>query len=88
MVEAGQNRLCHDSDALVGFSVLHSAIVFDRLSIIEDTLRHLREEGCRHKNIFDSTPLQSADERIRLGLGTLERVRKFKLPDFGSGDDN
>ena len=54
----------------VGVSVLHIAIVFNRLSIMEDTLRQLREEGRRQKDILDSAPLQSADERIRLGLGT------------------
>ena len=31
VVEAGQNRLRHDSDALVTVSVLHSAIMYDSL---------------------------------------------------------
>ena len=64
MVEAGQNDLRYNSDAFVGVSVLHSAIVFDHLSTMEDTLRHLREEGRRHKNILDSAPLRSVDEKI------------------------
>ena len=64
MAEAGQNRPRHDSDALVEVNVLHNAIVFDRLSTMEDTLRHLREEGRRHKNILDSAPLRSVDEKI------------------------
>ena len=37
MAEAGQNRLRHDSDALVKVGVLHSAIVFDCFPTMEDT---------------------------------------------------
>ena len=88
MVEAGQNRPCHDSNALVKVSVLHSAIVLDCLPTMEDTLGLLREEGHRHKDILDSAPLQSTDKIIRLGPGTFERVQKFNLLDFGSRDDN
>ena len=66
MAEARQNRPSHNLDALVGLNVLHSAIVFDRLSTMKDTVGHLREEGCSHKDIiFDSVlPLQPSDERI------------------------
>ena len=60
----------HHSDALVGVSVLHSAFVFDCLLTMEDTLRHLREEGRRYKDILDLASLQTSDERIQLGLGT------------------
>ena len=88
MTEAGQNRRRHDSDALVGVGVLHSAIVFDRLATMEDTLGHLWEEGRCDKDIFDPAPLQSTDERIWFGLDTPKRVQKFKLPDLGSRDDN
>ena len=64
MAEAGQNLPRHDSDALVGVSVLHSAIVFECFRIMEDTLGHLREEGRRDKDMSGSTPLKFADERI------------------------
>ena len=70
MAEAGQNCPCHDSDALVRVSVLHSAIVFGCLPNMEDTLEHLRAERRLHKNISDLASLQSADERIQLGPGT------------------
>ena len=33
-------------------------------------------------------PLQLADERTRFGSGTPQRVRKLKLPNFVTGDDN
>ena len=64
MAEAGQNRPSHKLDALVGLSVLHSAIVLDRLSTMKDDLRQFREEGCNHKDIvFDSVlPLQPLKE--------------------------
>ena len=39
MAEAGQNRPRHDLDALVGVSVLHSVIMFDYLSTMEDSLQ-------------------------------------------------
>ena len=64
----------HNSDALVRVGVLHITIVFDRLSTMEDTLGHRREEGCCHKDILDSAPLQPLDERICLGPGTPEQV--------------
>ena len=86
--EPGQNRPRHDLDALVRVSVLHSAIVLNRLPTMEDALGHLREEGCRHKDILDSTPLQPSDERIQLDPGIPEQVRKSNLPYFHSGDDN
>ena len=41
MAEAGQNRPCHDLDALVGVGVLHSEIVFDNLRTLEDTVGYL-----------------------------------------------
>ena len=56
--------VCDYLGAVVGVCVLHTAIVFDRLSTVEDTLEHLREEGRRHKNILDSAPLRSVDEKI------------------------
>ena len=39
MAEAGQNRPRHDSDALVGVSILHSAIMHDSLRTLENLCR-------------------------------------------------
>ena len=64
MAEDGKNRPCHDSDSLVGVGVLHGAIVFDNFRTMEDTLRHLGEEGHCDKDISNLAPLQFADERI------------------------
>ena len=64
MVEARQNRLRHNLDALVRVGVLHSAIVFDNLRTMEDIVGHLQEEGLRHEDISNPAPLQLADERI------------------------
>ena len=88
MVEAGQNRPRHDLDALVGVGVLHSAVVLDSLRTMEDIVGHLWEESCRDKDISDPAPLQLADERIWFGPNTPEWIRKSKLLDLGSGDDN
>ena len=88
MAEAGQNRPRHDSDALVGVDVLHSAIVSDQLWTMEDIVEHLWKESRRDKDISDLTPLQPVDERFRFDLDTPKQVRKFKLPDLGKGDDN
>ena len=51
MAEVGQNCPRHDSDALVGVGVHHSAIVFDRFRTMEDIVRHLWEESRRDKDI-------------------------------------
>ena len=64
MAEAGQNCPLHDSDALVGVSVLHSAIVLDSLRTLEDTVGHLRKEGRHNEDISDPASLQLVDERI------------------------
>ena len=43
MAEAGQNRPRHDSDALVGVSVLHSAIMHDNLRTLEEDVGNRAE---------------------------------------------
>ena len=88
VAEARQNGLRHNSNALVGVRVFHGAIVFDCLSTIKDTFRHLWKEGHCHEDISYSAPLQSSDEGIRLGLGASEQIQKFKLPNCSTGDDN
>ena len=45
MAEAGQNRPRHNSDAPVGVSVLHSAILRDSLRTLEEVVGNIREEG-------------------------------------------
>ena len=40
-MKAGQNRPRHDSDALVGVGILHSAIMHDSLRTLEDAVRNL-----------------------------------------------
>ena len=64
MAEARQNHPRHDLDAPVGFGVLHSAIVFDNLRSLEDTVGYLCEESRCDKDKSDSASLQLADERI------------------------
>ena len=88
MAEAGQNRPRHDSDAPVEVSVLHSAILYDSLRTLEKAVGNLRKEGRLNEDVFDPAPLQLADERIRFGSGTPQRVRKLKLPNFVTGDDD
>ena len=88
MAESGQNCPRHDSHALVEVGVLHSVIMFESLPTMEDTLRQLCKEHYCNKNIFDPERLQSANERIRFGPDTPKRVRKFKLPNLGSRDNN
>ena len=88
MAEAGQNRPCHDSDAPVGVSVLHRAILRDSLQTLEEAVGNLRKEGRLNEDVFDPAPLQFADERLRFGSGTPQRVRKYKLSNFVTGDDN
>ena len=61
MAEAGQNCPRHNSDALVGVGVLHSAIMFE---LLKDIVGHLYEEGRPDKDISDLAPLQLVDERI------------------------
>ena len=56
MAKVGQNCSRHNSDAPVGVNVLHNANAFDGLLTMEDTIRHLWEEGRRHKDILDSAP--------------------------------
>ena len=80
--------VCDYLGAVVGVCVLHSAIVFDRLPTMEVTLRNLWEESRCDKDIFDPVPLQSADKRIWFGPDTPKWVRKFKLPNLGSRDEN
>ena len=88
MVEAGQNRLRHDWDAPVGVSVLHSAIMHDSLRTLEEVVGNLRKAGHLNEDVFDPAPLQLADEGLRFGSGTRQRVRKLNLPNFLTGNDN
>ena len=53
MAEAGQNRPRHDSDASVGVSVLHSAIVHDSLRTLEEAVGKLRKEGRLNDDVSD-----------------------------------
>ena len=64
MEKVGQNRPRHASDALVGVSVLHSAIMLDNLRTLEEAVVKLRKEGRLNEDVSDPTPLQLADERI------------------------
>ena len=77
----------HDSDALVGVSVLHSAIMHDNFRTMEDVVGNVWKKGRLNKDVSNPAPVQLADERIRFGLGTAQRVRKPKLPNFIKGDD-
>ena len=78
MAEAGKNHPRHDSDAPVGVSVLHSAILADSLRTLEEAVGNLREEGRLNENVFDPVPLQLADEKIRFRSCTPQLVRKCK----------
>ena len=52
MAEVGQNCLCHDSDAAVGVSVLHNAILHDKLRTLEEAVGNLRK-GHLNQDVFD-----------------------------------
>ena len=62
-MKAGQDCPCHDLDALVGVSVLHSAIMYNSLPTLEEAVGNLRKEGRLNEDVFDLAPLQLADER-------------------------
>ena len=70
VAEAGKNRPRHDSDALVGASVFHIAIMHDNLRTMEDVVGNFWKEGRHNKDVSDPVPLQLADERIWFGSGT------------------
>ena len=58
------------------------------LRTLEEAVGNLRKEGRLNENVFDPVPLQLADERLRFGSGTSQRVRKYKLPLSVTWDDN
>ena len=45
MNEARENRLRHDSDALVGVDILQSAIIHDNLRTLEEVVGKIGKEG-------------------------------------------
>ena len=86
MEDVGSYSLCHHSDALIRIGLLFGKIIFNNLSVLENIVRHIWEEGSCHKDLSNSMPMQSLNETIWFGPSTLERIREHQFLEFGIGN--
>jgi hypothetical protein len=55
---------------------------------VEEVVEHLGEKGGRYEDLFDTAPLQLADEGIQLDHDSRERIRMNHFPVVSARNDD